>query len=116
MEPIAPTLDDNGVMDFVATGLVVLEGLISADFNRRCDDLAPGNCDATSPSSSIVKFNSRISTSSSAKRFKSSFFSIRERKSFRVSSNNASPSCKVMSPIFPWTCLPFRATAITAAE
>ena len=46
MDPIAPTLDDDGVMDFVAAGLVVLEGLIGPGFNRRCDDLAPGNCDA----------------------------------------------------------------------
>ena len=46
MDPIPPTLDDDGVMDFVATGLVVLEGLIGPSFNRRCDDLAPGNCDA----------------------------------------------------------------------
>ena len=46
MNPIAPTLDDDGVMDFVAAGLVVLEGLIGPGFNRRCDDLAPGNCDA----------------------------------------------------------------------
>ena len=39
MDPVAPTLDDDGVMDFVAAGLVVLEGLIGPGFNRRCDDL-----------------------------------------------------------------------------
>ena len=46
MSPIKPTLDDDGVMDFVASGLVVLESVIDEGFNRRCDDLAPGNCDA----------------------------------------------------------------------
>ena len=46
MSPIKPTLDDDGVMDFVASGLVVLESVIDENFNRCCDDLAPGNCDA----------------------------------------------------------------------
>ena len=46
MSLIRPTLDDDGVMDFVASGLVVLESVIDERFNRRCDDLDPGNCDA----------------------------------------------------------------------
>ena len=46
MTPIEPTLDDNGVMDFAASGLVILEGVIDPDFNRRADSLDRGNCDA----------------------------------------------------------------------
>ena len=46
MAQIKPTLDDDGVMDFVASGLVILEGVIDEDFNRRADDLDRGNCDA----------------------------------------------------------------------
>ena len=46
MDQIKPTLDDDSVMDFVATGLIVLEGVIDGEFNRRCDDLNRGNCDA----------------------------------------------------------------------
>ena len=46
MTPIEPTLDDNGVMDFAASGLVILEGVIDPDFNRRTDSLDRGNCDA----------------------------------------------------------------------
>ena len=45
MAQIIPTLNDDGVMDFVASGVVILEGIIDADFNRRCDDLDRGNCD-----------------------------------------------------------------------
>lgn len=46
MIQIRPTLDDDGVMDFVASGLVVLKGVIDDEFNRRCDELKRGNCDA----------------------------------------------------------------------
>ena len=46
MAQIEPTLDDNGVMDFAASGLVILEGVIDPDFNRRADSLDRGNCDA----------------------------------------------------------------------
>ena len=46
MIQIRPTLDDDGVMDFVASGLVVLEGVIDDEFNRCCDELEHGNCDA----------------------------------------------------------------------
>jgi hypothetical protein len=46
MAQIKPTLDDNGVMDFAASGLVILEGVIDPDFNRRADSLDRGNCDA----------------------------------------------------------------------
>ena len=46
MAQIEPTLDDNGVMDFAASGLVILEGEIDPDFNRRADSLDRGNCDA----------------------------------------------------------------------
>lgn len=34
MSPIRPTLDDDDVMDFVASGLVVLESVIDERFNR----------------------------------------------------------------------------------
>ena len=46
MAQIEPTFDDNGVMDFAASGLVILEGVIDPDFNRRADSLDRGNCDA----------------------------------------------------------------------
>ena len=46
MAQIEPTLDDNGVMDFAASGLVILEGVIDPNFNRRADSLDRGNCDA----------------------------------------------------------------------
>jgi hypothetical protein len=42
MAHIEPTLDDDGVMDFVASGYVLLEGIIDDAFNRRCDDLPGG--------------------------------------------------------------------------
>jgi len=45
MTDIEPTLDDDGVMDFIASGYVVLEGLIEDDFNRRCLDQPGGNAD-----------------------------------------------------------------------
>lgn len=45
MAQIEPTLDDDGVMDFVASGLVILEGVIDPDFNRRADRIDRGNCD-----------------------------------------------------------------------
>ena len=43
MAHIEPTLDDDGVMDFIALGYVVLEGVIGDDFNRRCLDQPGGN-------------------------------------------------------------------------
>ena len=43
---VRPTLGDDAVMEFVATGFVLLEGIIDDDFNRRCQDLPRGNCDA----------------------------------------------------------------------
>ena len=45
MMDIEPTLDDDGVTDFIASGYVVLEGLIEDDFNRRCLDQPGGNAD-----------------------------------------------------------------------
>ncbi len=45
MTQILPTLDDDAVMDFVASGYIVLEGLIDEPFNRRCNELAGGNAD-----------------------------------------------------------------------
>ena len=46
MAVIAPTLHDDGVMDFVASGYVILEGIIDEAFNRRCNELDGGNVDA----------------------------------------------------------------------
>ena len=45
MNPIEPTLDDDGIMDFVASGFVVLESVVMETYNRCCDGLAAGNCD-----------------------------------------------------------------------
>jgi hypothetical protein len=45
MADITPTLDDNGVMDFVALGYVLLEGVIDEAFNKRCSELPGGNID-----------------------------------------------------------------------
>ena len=41
MADIQPTLDDDAVMDFIATGYVRLDAVVDPDFNRRCLD-APG--------------------------------------------------------------------------
>jgi hypothetical protein len=46
MAAIEPTLDDSGVMDFVASGFVLLEGIVDDAFNRSCSTLAGGNADA----------------------------------------------------------------------
>lgn len=46
MAEIEPTLDDDGVMDFVALGYVVLEGVIDEAFNQKCNELPGGNIDA----------------------------------------------------------------------
>ena len=46
MASVEPTLDDGAVMEFVASGYVLLEGVIDDSFNQRCDDLNPGNIDA----------------------------------------------------------------------
>jgi len=43
---IRPTMADDDVMDFVALGYVLLEGVIDEDFNRKCLDLEKGNVDA----------------------------------------------------------------------
>ena len=45
MTDIEPTLNDDGVMDFIATGYIVLEGLIEDDFNRCCLQQPGGNAD-----------------------------------------------------------------------
>ena len=45
MAEIKPTLNDSDVMDFVASGYVLLEGVIDQAFNRRCNDLKRGNID-----------------------------------------------------------------------
>jgi hypothetical protein len=39
---IRPTLDDDGVMDFVASGFVRLDAVVDPDFNRRCYDAPAG--------------------------------------------------------------------------
>ena len=46
MAIIEPTLDDAAVMEFVATGFVLLEGVIDESFNAPCDQMAGGNIDA----------------------------------------------------------------------
>ncbi|MBT4100684.1 MAG: hypothetical protein HOM68_29615 [Gemmatimonadetes bacterium] len=46
MAVIEPTLDDAAVMEFVATGFVLLEGVIDDAFNAKCDKMAGGNIDA----------------------------------------------------------------------
>ena len=46
MAEIKPTLDDDGVMDFVALGYVLLEGVIDPAFNEKCGELPGGNADA----------------------------------------------------------------------
>ncbi|MGY8823752.1 MAG: phytanoyl-CoA dioxygenase family protein [Candidatus Latescibacterota bacterium] len=46
MATIEPTLNDDGVMDFVAAGFVLLEGVIDEAFNKRCSTMAGGNVDA----------------------------------------------------------------------
>jgi hypothetical protein len=42
MADIKPTMDDDGVMDFVANGYYVLEGVVDDAFNRRCRGTKPG--------------------------------------------------------------------------
>ena len=49
MNPIEPTLDDDGIMDFVASGFVVLESVVMETYNRCCDGLTAGNA-VTKPS------------------------------------------------------------------
>lgn len=46
MAHVEPTLDDNGVMDFIASGYVFLEGIINTQFNEYCNTLNGGNIDA----------------------------------------------------------------------
>ena len=42
-ELVEPTLDDRGVMDFVCRGYVLLEGVVSEEFNRVCSGLPGGH-------------------------------------------------------------------------
>ena len=42
MIDIQPTMDDSQVMDFVSGGSVVLEGVVSDEFNRQCETLPGG--------------------------------------------------------------------------
>ena len=42
MIDIQPTMDDSRVMDFVSGGSVVLEGVVSDEFNRQCETLPGG--------------------------------------------------------------------------
>ena len=42
MIDIQPTMNDSQVMDFVSRGSVVLEGVVSDDFNRQCETLPAG--------------------------------------------------------------------------
>ena len=46
MAAVEATLDDGAVMDFVASGYVLLEGVIDDSFNQRCNDLDRGNINA----------------------------------------------------------------------
>ena len=43
MNDIQPTMDDSQVMDFVSRGAVVLEGVVSDEFNRQCETLPGGS-------------------------------------------------------------------------
>ena len=43
MNDIQPTMDDSQVMDFVSRGSVVLEGVVSDEFNRQCETLPGGS-------------------------------------------------------------------------
>ena len=42
MAEILPTMNDDAVMDFVANGYVVLEGVVDEDFNRHCSTATKG--------------------------------------------------------------------------
>ena len=42
MAEILPTMNDDAVMDFVANGYVVLEGVVDEDFNRHCSTASKG--------------------------------------------------------------------------
>ena len=55
MAAIEPTLADSGVMDFIASGYVLLEGVIDEAFNRRCNEVAGGNIDAFIASEEFTK-------------------------------------------------------------
>ncbi len=46
MATVEPTLDDAQVMQFVATGCVLLEGVIEDSFNQVCNDVPAGNIDS----------------------------------------------------------------------
>ena len=43
MNDIQPTMDDSQVMDFVSRGSVVLEGVVSDEFNHQCETLPGGS-------------------------------------------------------------------------
>jgi len=43
MADIEPTMNDDAVMDFAASGYVVLDAVVDGMFNRRCLDVKPGN-------------------------------------------------------------------------
>ncbi len=45
MIDVQPTMDDKRVMDFVSNGYVVLEGIVSDAFNRKCEMLPGGQID-----------------------------------------------------------------------
>ncbi|MBM3263140.1 MAG: phytanoyl-CoA dioxygenase family protein [candidate division Zixibacteria bacterium] len=42
MADILPTLTDDAVMDFIASGYIRLDGVISDAFNRKCTNVPPG--------------------------------------------------------------------------
>ena len=42
MAEILPTMNDDAVMDFVASGYVVLKGIVDEDFNRHCSTASKG--------------------------------------------------------------------------
>jgi hypothetical protein len=43
MIDVQPTMNDNQVMDFVLTGYVVVEGVVSSEFNRQCQTIPGGS-------------------------------------------------------------------------
>ncbi len=46
MTDISPTMADDDVMDFIALGYVLMEGVIGDDYNLQCCNLPRGNADA----------------------------------------------------------------------
>ena len=55
MADVKPTMTDDDVMDFIALGYVLLEGVVPEDFNRECDDLPRGRANDLIASDAFTK-------------------------------------------------------------